>query len=1598
MDKQLPKLGDRITVPLNSLQFLDNNEKNLYNDEDMSGCFKTDYADLPPIQVSTYRGTDGKIYFTLEDGRHRYAYAKQLGLKKVEVEVVPEGGPAEYDVPWLKELEDKQLKAGIEVEKEHSWDLGPYTDLPKQEIQKLIAQGHLKQDDEYYSKLMKAGLIDEPEAKKILEATNNEQWQLYINRPSEALKDSKFFWQDPSNDAIHGGQIIDLDPTDFIVTVECEVCGNNTECYTDLFRDSQNTEWWNNAKKLIHESLTWSGHKLSYRTKYQGMDISIENRKGSIRRGTASDGTKWETKMTWPYGYIRGTEGTDGDHVDCVSPETKILMGDFTEKNAEEVRVGEVVIGFLENPEGRFTRRKLIQSTVLDKKTSNGKMLRITLSSGVTIETTPGHLHYKFLGNSLNKVWKKAEDLQVGDRLAKAYDFGCEVNEDYQKGYLYGVYLGDGSVNFDTSRTLYADLRVVEEDRAIVDRAYDYWTSLGFSISPVTIEPPRQTTTPIDNSGRIIQSTRNMAKLGIRGTLKVPTVRSTLTEKNLESPSWCRGFLAGLYDTDGCLNKRWETQISQVKNKIETFDLFSKALSLVGLKSKLYENTFRVFSGEKMDNSSLRFLVGINPVLIRKRDLTGISVSFESSEIISIEEYLGEFVALQTETSTFIANGLFTHNCFLGPNRKSSRVFVVHQLNDDGEFDEDKCLLGWDTEEEAKAAYLSNYNTDRYFGSIEMLTLDEFKDLAFNHKRKMITLGRENLDPFNENTAPLLAPNGKPSNLSPYLYKVVRTPQFKAWFGDWDNNPKGASKCIDENGEPLVVYHGTGNIFSSFKVPKLGKSKTGHMTSGIYFSSSPHLASDFAGGRVEKNNTLPYEQWFPSYEVDNPKAGRSVKPCFLRVKNVDILDYGDKSFVDYGDDIDERINEAQDEGYDAVKLYVIEDERDSIEGRTQWIIFDPKNAKAIYNKGSFNPNTPELHESTELNEAKNYGSLYHATKLDNLPSILMSGGLRASSGTGHNTPFFKRIGVPSNSYFISLSRNPHIINTHYQKEKNSNIILEFDGEKLSQKYKIYPFIFSENPERYKDHNFRKFGTNIPNVGGIFGENEEIIIAKPDQLIIPMLWALKRIIIIPPKTREIVDPNTNIDVEIISDVHHLYLDSFKEFRPEGFNINTYDQRITPKQFYHGLKQGIQKYAPHAKLVIADSSSVQRKKDFMTKRGIPVLESTSLEEAKNYGDLYHFTKSQSVIDMFKFGFLLPSKTYGENHINYLSLTRNPHAYKAPYLGYKRVDVGLVFDGTNLSNKYKVRPYLDTHAGIKRTGGYGEIRGDGWADFIPHGESEERLYLDGLDPQKIGLDLLKRIKKIVILGDYKTPKMSTLYYNGKLIPADSWIDFFEQKCIQVVGHKIPVEFIPEAKDKNSLASHIVRQRQVKESFKTYQVENKDALYELFRSSYEAATGYSWNRNTFDIKSKYWTLYGDEKGAIAVSKKGKPFTCYKIVAIFGAMKGVSSGLKEFFASRSNTPIYSLVDDRLSKFLVNNFDMIEVPKEIISYLGKDIIGYLGYGPVTDPESSKMLLDIGSNTAVKYLIGNKAFFRKLFESLPSDIANSSIINKYKSYM
>ena len=84
--------------------------------------------------------------------------------------------------------------------------------------------------------------------------------------------------------------------------------------------------------------------------KLDGHDITIEQPKGSVRRGKDADGKEWESRMNNTYGYIRGTEGVDGDHIDVFlsdnPAEGNVFVVDQRDPKTGEFDEHKVMYGF----------------------------------------------------------------------------------------------------------------------------------------------------------------------------------------------------------------------------------------------------------------------------------------------------------------------------------------------------------------------------------------------------------------------------------------------------------------------------------------------------------------------------------------------------------------------------------------------------------------------------------------------------------------------------------------------------------------------------------------------------------------------------------------------------------------------------------------------------------------------------------------------------------------------------------------------------------------------------------------------------------------------------------------------------------------------------------------------------------------------------------------------------------------------------------------------------------------------------------------------------------------------------------------------------
>jgi hypothetical protein len=100
-----------------------------------------------------------------------------------------------------------------------------------------------------------------------------------------------------------------------------------------------------------------AGNYRKGRLSLQGLDIAIENPRGSVRSGVAPDGTAWSNTMAAHYGYIGGTRGADGDEVD-------VFIGPLPESgsawvvNQRDPRTGafdehKVMLGFSDEDQAR---------------------------------------------------------------------------------------------------------------------------------------------------------------------------------------------------------------------------------------------------------------------------------------------------------------------------------------------------------------------------------------------------------------------------------------------------------------------------------------------------------------------------------------------------------------------------------------------------------------------------------------------------------------------------------------------------------------------------------------------------------------------------------------------------------------------------------------------------------------------------------------------------------------------------------------------------------------------------------------------------------------------------------------------------------------------------------------------------------------------------------------------------------------------------------------------------------------------------------------------------------------------------------------------
>ncbi|KXZ74170.1 hypothetical protein AVENLUH5627_00105 [Acinetobacter venetianus] len=146
-----------------------------------------------------------------------------------------------------------------------------------------------------------------------------------------------------------------------------------------------------------------------------------------------------------------------------------------------------------------------------------------------------------------------------------------------------------------------------------------------------------------------------------------------------------------------------------------------------------------------------------------------------------------------------------------------------------------------------KAWVFDNFGINLNLNPDDMLVLSERMIGQIKHQSSLDLIRQK----YHGTNQWMTAPNGAKTHLSEQQWLQVRTPEFKKWFGDWENDAANASQVLDENGEPKVVYHGTATEFNEFK--------QGHglLGDGIYLTDSFDTADVYANIRGENGFVLP---------------------------------------------------------------------------------------------------------------------------------------------------------------------------------------------------------------------------------------------------------------------------------------------------------------------------------------------------------------------------------------------------------------------------------------------------------------------------------------------------------------------------------------------------------------------------------------------------------------------------------------------------------------------------------------------------------------------------------------------------------------------
>lgn len=207
------------------------------------------------------------------------------------------------------------------------------------------------------------------------------------------------------------------------------------------------------------EAQKEAGNYKKGHVKIDGYDVTIENPKGSVRKGTDRNGQEWSVTMNNTYGYIRGTEGVDGDHIDV------FLSDDPTQ--------GDVYVIDQVNEDGSFDEHKVMYGFNSAEEARDAYLANYSPGwQGLGTITKVSKEEFKKWINSSHRKTKPFADYKSVNKDGAQNEGNTLANEAHElfsdiiAQSTHNVEINDSGIS-ETDNTLYAPIKVDGKDTSL---------------------------------------------------------------------------------------------------------------------------------------------------------------------------------------------------------------------------------------------------------------------------------------------------------------------------------------------------------------------------------------------------------------------------------------------------------------------------------------------------------------------------------------------------------------------------------------------------------------------------------------------------------------------------------------------------------------------------------------------------------------------------------------------------------------------------------------------------------------------------------------------------------------------------------------------------------------------------------------------------------------------------------------------------------------------------------------------------------------------------------------------------------------------------